>query len=85
MSLGGGAITTSPGGEALSGHTVVFPIGVAEGIRRTSGNVNRPLLAGDDAAATYRKLAAARVPLYRRAATVRVSTNRRNPARWCAI
>ncbi|MCB9439657.1 MAG: shikimate kinase [Mycolicibacterium sp.] len=80
VSLGGGAITSPGVREALSGHTVVFlEIGVAEGIRRTSGNVNRPLLAGDDAAATYRKLAAARVPLYRRAATVRVSTNRRNP------
>lgn len=79
VSLGGGAITTPAVREALAGHTVIYlEISAAEGIRRTSGST-RPLLAGDDPAARYRSLMAQRVPLYRRVATMRVNTNRRNP------
>jgi shikimate kinase len=37
------------------------------------------LLAGPDRAAKYRDLMAKRAPLYRRVATLRVDTNRRNP------
>ncbi|WP_197381292.1 shikimate kinase [Mycolicibacterium mengxianglii] len=80
VSLGGGAITTAGVREALAGHTVVYlEIGVAEGIRRTTGSAVRPLLAGADAGDKYRRLMSERVPLYRRAATMRVNTNRRNP------
>ena len=39
----------------------------------------RPLLAGGDRAEKFRALMSERVPLYRRTATVRVNTNRRNP------
>ena len=39
----------------------------------------RPLLAGGDRAEKFRTLMSQRVPLYRRAATIRVNTNRRNP------
>ena len=39
----------------------------------------RPLLAGADPAEKFRTLMSQRVPLYRRAATIRVNTNRRNP------
>jgi shikimate kinase len=80
VSLGGGAITTPGVREALAGHTVIFlEISAAEGIRRTSGSTVRPLLAGPDPAAKYRDLMSQRVPLYRRVATMRVNTNRRNP------
>lgn len=80
VSLGGGAITSPGVREALAGHTVVYlEISAAEGIRRTTGSTARPLLAGDDAADRYRRLMGERVPLYRKAATVRVNTNRRNP------
>jgi shikimate kinase len=80
LSLGGGAITSPGVREALSGHTVVYlEISAAEGIRRTGGTTVRPLLAGDDRAGKYRALMSQRVPLYRRAATIRVNTNRRNP------
>ncbi|AQA05710.1 shikimate kinase [Mycobacterium sp. MS1601] len=80
VSLGGGAVTSPGVREALAGHIVVFlEIGAAEGIRRTTGGSVRPLLAGGDAAETYRKLMSERVPLYRRVATMRVNTNRRNP------
>jgi len=80
LSLGGGAITSQGVRDALAGHTVIFlEISAAEGIRRTTSSVVRPLLAGADPAEKYRSLMSERVPLYRRAATLRVNTNRRNP------
>ncbi|MCG5433633.1 shikimate kinase [Mycobacterium sp. MYCO198283] len=80
LSLGGGAVTTPGVREALSGHPVVYlEITAAEGVRRTSGNANRPLLAGVDRAEKFRSLMAERAPLYRRVSTIRVNTNRRNP------
>ena len=80
LSLGGGAITSPGVREALTGHTVVYlEISAAEGVRRTGGNTVRPLLAGGDRAEKFKTLMTQRVPLYRRAATIRVNTNRRNP------
>ena len=72
---------TSPGvRDALAAQTVVYlEISAAEGIRRTSGNNLRPLLAGPDRESKYRGLVTDRVPLYRRVATIRINTNRRNP------
>ena len=79
VSLGGGAVTTAAVREALVGHTVIYlEISATEGIRRTSGSA-RPLLAGDDPGEKYRELMQQRVPLFRKVATMRVNTNRRNP------
>lgn len=80
LSLGGGAVTTPGVRAALAGHTVVYlEISAAEGIRRTGGSTVRPLLAGPDRAEKFRALMSERVPLYRRVATMRINTNRRNP------
>lgn len=80
LSLGGGAVTTPGVREALAGHTVIYlEISAAEGVRRTGGSTVRPLLAGPDRAEKYKSLMEVRVPLYRRVATLRVNTNRRNP------
>lgn len=80
VSLGGGAITSPGVRAALTGHTVIYlEMSAAEGVRRTGGNSVRPLLAGPDRAEKFRALMAQRVPLYRRTATIRVNTNRRNP------
>ncbi len=80
LSLGGGAITSPGVREALSGQTVIYlEISASEGVRRTGGNTVRPLLAGGDRAEKFRALMSERVPLYRRTATIRVNTNRRNP------
>lgn len=80
LSLGGGAVTSPGVCEALAGQTVVYlEISAREGVRRTGGNTVRPLLAGPDRAEKFRALMAKRVPLYRRVATIRVNTNRRNP------
>lgn len=80
LSLGGGAVTTAGVRAALAGHTVVYlEITAEEGVRRTGGNTVRPLLAGPGRAEKYRQLMADRGPLYRRVATLRVNTSRRNP------
>lgn len=80
LSLGGGAVTTAGVREALAGQNVVYlEISAAEGVRRTGGSNVRPLLAGPDRAEKYAALMSERIPLYRRVATVRVNTNRRNP------
>jgi shikimate kinase len=80
VSLGGGAITSPEVRDALAGHTVVYlEISAAEGVRRTSGGTVRPLLAGGDPAEKFRTLMSQRVPLYRKVATIRINTNRRNP------
>jgi shikimate kinase len=80
LSLGGGAVTSPGVCTALAGHTVIYlEINAAEGVRRTGGSAVRPLLAGGDRGEKYRELMAKRVPLYRRVATLRVDTNRRNP------
>lgn len=80
LSLGGGAVTSPGVCAALAGHTVVYlEISAAEGVRRTGGNTVRPLLAGPDRAEKFRELMSKRIPLYRRVATIRVDTNRRNP------
>jgi shikimate kinase len=82
VSLGGGAVITPGVREALAGHTVIYlEIGAREGVRRTGGNTVRPLLAGNEAEkySKFKALMAQRVPLYRRVATIRVDTNRRNP------
>jgi shikimate kinase len=80
LSLGGGAVTSPGVCEALAGHTVIYlEISAREGVRRTGGNTVRPLLAGPDRAEKFRALMEKRIPLYRRVATIRVDTNRRNP------
>jgi shikimate kinase len=80
VSLGGGAVTSPGVCEALAGHTVIYlEISAREGVRRTGGNAVRPLLAGPDRAEKFKALMATRSPLYRRVATIRVDTNRRNP------
>lgn len=80
LSLGGGAVTTAGVRKALAGQTVIYlEISASEGVRRTGGNTVRPLLAGPDRAEKYRVLSTERTPLYRRVATIRVNTNRRNP------
>ncbi len=80
LSLGGGAVTTEGVRDALAGHTVVYlEINAAEGVRRTSGPTVRPLLVGPDRGEKFKALMNQRVPLYRKVATLRVNTNRRNP------
>ncbi|WP_424806731.1 shikimate kinase [Rhodococcus sp. 27YEA15] len=85
VSLGGGAILSDRTRELLEGHTVVYlEISVAEGLRRTGANNHRPLLTGGDPKVKYQELMRRRRPLYRRAATIRIRTDGRSPARVVA-
>jgi shikimate kinase len=80
LSLGGGAPLT-PGTRArLARHTVVFlSVGLAAGVQRTGLSGARPLLAGVNPRATFKKLLDERVPVYREIATVEVVTDDRTP------
>jgi shikimate kinase len=80
LSLGGGAPLT-PGTRArLAGHTVVFlNVGLAAGVQRTGLSSARPLLAGVNPRATFKKLLDERVPVYREVATVEIVTDDRTP------
>lgn len=80
VSLGGGAITSAGVRDALSGQIVIYlEITASEGVRRTGGSTVRPLLAGPDRSEKFRALMTERLPHYRRVATIRINTNRRNP------
>lgn len=81
LSLGGGA-PLAPGTRArLARHTVVFlNVGLAAGVQRTGLSAARPLLAGVNPRATFKKLLDERVPVYREVATVEIVTDDRSPA-----
>lgn len=80
LALGGGAVLSARTRAALVGHRVVLlDVGAGEGVRRTGLGGARPLLAGVNPRATYRALLAARAPLYDEVATVRVTTDHRDP------
>ncbi len=81
LSLGGGAPITPTTRELLRNHTVVFlNVGMAAGIQRTGLSTARPLLAGVNPRATYKKLLDDRLPVYREVAGVEVGTDERTPA-----
>lgn len=80
LALGGGAVLSERTRAALAGHAVVFlNVGMAEGVRRTGLSTARPLLAGVNPRATFRKLLDARLPLYREVAVVEVTTDQLAP------
>jgi shikimate kinase len=67
--------------DLLKAHTVVFlNVGMAAGVRRTGLSSARPLLAGVNPRATYKKLLDDRLPVYREVATVEIDTDERDPA-----
>ncbi|AGF72580.1 shikimate kinase [Corynebacterium halotolerans] len=80
VSLGGGAVLTESTRQLLTQHDVVWiDVSVEEGVRRTSGESSRPVLAAEDPAAHYRTLLETRAPLYRAVAGYRVRTDGRTP------
>jgi len=80
LSLGGGAPITPGTRVLLKTHTVVFlNVGMAAGVQRTGLSGARPLLAGVNPRATYKKLLDDRLPVYREVATVEIDTDERSP------
>ncbi|SER46739.1 Shikimate kinase [Corynebacterium cystitidis DSM 20524] len=85
VALGGGAVLTDEVRDMLQGHTVVWiDVSPEEGIRRTSRDNSRPVLAAQDPEAHYRALLEAREPFYREVADYRVRTDERPPQRVVA-
>ncbi|WP_018023949.1 shikimate kinase [Corynebacterium ulceribovis] len=85
VSLGGGAVLSEATRHLLEEHTVVsIEVSADEGLRRTSGAADRPLLDGDDRRKTYQAMLDARSPLYDEVATYRVRSDERPPQRVVA-
>ncbi|STC70543.1 shikimate kinase [Corynebacterium pilosum] len=85
VALGGGAVLTDEVRDMLQGHTVVWiDVSPEEGIRRTSRDTSRPVLAAKDPEAHYRALLEKREPFYREVADYRVRTDERPPQRVVA-
>lgn len=80
VSLGGGAVLTESTRRLLTQHDVVWvDVSVEEGVRRTSGDPNRPVLSAADPTEHYRNLLETRAPYYREVAGYRVRTDGRTP------
>lgn len=78
--MGGGAVETEAVRDMLSSFTVVWvDVSAEEGARRTQADNSRPILAGSDPVATYRRLKERRAPLYRAVAAFKVRTDKRRP------
>jgi shikimate kinase len=79
LALGGGAILRPETQELLAGHTVVYlEVGLGEAVERVGLGAARPLLVLNPRA-RLRKLMEQRRPIYERLATLRVSTEGREP------
>jgi shikimate kinase len=79
VAVGGGAVLDPGTQEALAGHRVVYlETGFAAAAKRTGMSQARPLLVGNPRA-TMKILLDQRVPVYRRLATITVSTDDREP------
>lgn len=80
VSLGGGAVLTESTRTLLDNLTVVFlDITPEEGVARTLGDSNRPVLNSADPLAHYAQLLETRRPLYAEVADLKVRTGVRSP------
>ena len=79
LALGGGAILRPETQELLAGHTVIYlEVGLGAAVERVGLGAARPLLALNPRA-QFRKLMEQRRQIYERLATLRVSTEGREP------
>ncbi|MEV5407714.1 shikimate kinase [Thermopolyspora sp. NPDC052614] len=79
LALGGGAILRPETQRRLAGHTVVYlEVGLSDAVRRVGLGSARPLLVLNPRS-QLRRLMEERRPIYERLATVRVSTEGREP------
>lgn len=85
VSLGGGAVISEKTRAALADHNVVYlEVTVEEGVRRTAGDANRPVLAAEDPAEHYRALYEFRRPFYEEVASFKARSDTRSPQRVVA-
>ncbi|WP_297009160.1 iron-containing alcohol dehydrogenase, partial [uncultured Corynebacterium sp.] len=80
VSLGGGAVISAKTRALLVDELVVhLRVSAEEGVRRTSGDANRPVVASDDPVARYRQLQAERAPFYDEVSDLTVTSEGRDP------
>ena len=80
IALGGGAILDPDTQADLAGHRVVYlEVGLSDAVKRVGLAAARPLLALNPRS-RFRKLMEERRPIYERLATIRVTTDGRDPA-----
>lgn len=80
VSLGGGAVLTESTRALLDSLTVVYlEVTPEEGVARTLGDANRPVLDSADPFAHYAQLLETRRPLYTEVADLKVRTDVRSP------
>lgn len=81
LATGGGAVTHPRSRELLNqrGMVIFLKASVAQQLKRTARDRNRPLLQCVDPGARLRELMSEREPLYRSTAHVTVNTERRGP------
>ncbi|ALA67346.1 shikimate kinase [Corynebacterium lactis] len=85
VSLGGGAVISERTRDLLADHNVVYlEVSVKEGVRRTSGNDSRPVLAAEDPEAHYRALYESRRDFYESVASFKARSDERSPQRVVA-
>ncbi len=85
ISLGGGAVTTESTRDLLAAHTVIWlDVSVEEGVRRTSVDNTRPVLAAADPVARYQELLDSRKALYSSVSDFRVRTDQQTPQQTVA-
>lgn len=81
LATGGGVVMREPNRQLLAsrGFVIYLHATIDEQIRRTRGDRNRPLLAGDDPDAVLRELFSIRDPLYRAIADHVIDTDSSSP------
>ncbi len=80
IALGGGAILDPDTQADLAGHRVVYlEVGLSDAVKRVGLAAARPLLVLNPRS-RFRKLMEERRPIYERLATIRVTTDDRDPA-----
>lgn len=80
VSLGGGAVLDEGTRDLLDRHTVIFlDVSPEEGVARTLGDANRPVLAAAVPLAHYAELLELRRPYYEQVANLKVRTDKRSP------
>lgn len=85
VALGGGAVISPRTRERLASHNVVYlEVSLDEGIRRTAGKGNRPVLNAADPAARYRALYEQRRAFYEEVASFKARSDERSPQRVVA-
>lgn len=85
VSLGGGAVISPKTRALLDDHLVIhLRVSPEEGVRRTSVDDSRPVLAGADPVARYRQLQEERDPFYNEVSDLTVSSEGRDPRQTVA-